>query len=81
MIDVYLIFLILSINYGINYILPVYYVGYCRHFLTFNSPICLCVLTAISSNAYLHYYIFYSVAIYLFTKFSLFLKRDIINNL
>ena len=78
MLDIYFILMILSINYGINYVLPVYYVDNCRDFLTFNGPICVSILTIISSNAYLHYYIFYSIGLYLFTKFGVFLKNNII---
>ena len=77
MIDLYLILFIISITYGINYILPVAYVNNCRGIFTFNSPPCVIVLSILSSNAYLHLYIFYAVGVYLASKCFKYVKSNI----
>ena len=55
--DLYLIMFIIFITYGINYILPLLYVQNCRNIFTFNSPLCLGILSIISFNAYIHLHI------------------------
>ena len=77
MIDIYTIIFIIAITYGINYILPIYYVNNCRGFFTFNSPICLGVLSIISYNAYSHIYIFYGLAVYFVHKIFNYIKNKI----
>lgn len=77
MLDIYIILFIISITYGINYVLPVYYVNNCRGFFNFNSPICLSVLSIISYNAYIHIYIFYGLAIYCVNKIFNYIKNRI----
>ena len=77
MLDLYLILFIISITYGINYILPVIYVERCRSIFTFNSPMCVIILSIISSNAYMHLYIFYAVGVYLASKCFKYIKNNI----
>lgn len=77
MLDLYVILFIISITYGINYVLPVFYVQQCRSIFTFNSPMCVFVLSTISTNAYLHLYIFYAVGVYIAGKCFKYIKNNI----
>jgi len=77
MIDLYLILFIISITYGINYVLPVFYMNNCRGLFSFNSPPCVFVLTFMTSNSYLHLYIHYAIALYFGGKFLKYIKNII----
>lgn len=77
MLDVYIILFIIMTTYGINYVLPVYYVDNCRFLHSFNSPLCLSVLSIISYNAYIHIYIFYALGLYCLGKVYNYVKNKI----
>ena len=72
----FIILFIIMTTYGINYVLPVYYVDNCR-FHSFNSPLCLSVLSIISYNAYIHIYIFYALGLYCLGKVYNYIKNKI----